>query len=76
MPGLHLRLPGTGGPQKYRHQRPRRPAHLPKRLEPGPERPGPPDLSIFLYVGIGLAILLAVLAAPYIVSYLLQAAGF
>lgn len=62
-------------PHPYEHRRPRRPRRpprLPRRLKPPPERPDPPDLSWLLYVGIGLAAVLAVLAAPYLISYLLE----
>jgi hypothetical protein len=59
-------------PHPYEHHRPRRPRYLPRRLKPPPDRPEPPDLSWLLYVGIGLAAILAVLAAPYLVSYLVD----
>jgi hypothetical protein len=56
----------------YQHRPPRRPAHLPKRLTPPPPRAEPPDLSLFLYAGIVLALILAVLAIPYVMSYLVD----
>lgn len=61
-------------PHPYEHQRPRRPRFLPKRLKPPPERKDPPDMRWMLYVGIALAAIMAALATPYIVGYLLQAA--
>ena len=67
-----FRLPQIGRPNKYEHQRPRRPSHLPKRLTPPPERDAPPDLSLFLYAGIVLAIVLVVLAIPYLIGYLAE----
>jgi hypothetical protein len=56
----------------YEHRRPRRPTHLPRRVEPPPERSGPPDLTLFLYVGLGLLAILAVVAVPYVVAYLIR----
>jgi hypothetical protein len=60
-------------PHPYEHQRPHRPARLPRRFTPPPIRPDPPDLRILLYVGIALAAVLVALAVPYLISYLLQA---
>jgi hypothetical protein len=57
----------------YHHQRPRRPRDLARRTEPPPERAHPPDLRLFAYVGIALAAVLAALATPYLIAYLLQA---
>ncbi|HEX2193508.1 MAG TPA: hypothetical protein VHK63_00865 [Candidatus Limnocylindria bacterium] len=60
-------------PHPYEHQRPRRPRYLPRRTEPPPERADPPDMRVMIYVGIGLAAVLAVLATPYLIGYLLEA---
>lgn len=60
-------------PHPYEHQRPRRPRYLPRRTQPPPVRQAPPDLRFLLYVGIALAAVLAALATPYLVSYLVQA---
>ncbi len=59
-------------PHPYEHQAPHRPARLPRRTRPPPERPQPPDLRLLLFVGIALAAVLAALATPYLVSYLIQ----
>jgi hypothetical protein len=67
-----FRLPDLSQPHKYVHRRPRRPAHLPRRLTPPPERPGTPDLSLFLYAGIALVLILVILAVPYAVGYLFE----
>jgi hypothetical protein len=72
VPDARFRLPQLGRPNKYEHRRPRRPSHLSKRLTPPPERDGPPDLSLFLYVGIALAVVLVVLAIPYVIGYLFE----
>ena len=58
MPGPNVKLPDLSAPHKYEHQRPKRPPRLPKRLTPPPERVGPPDLTLFLYAGIVIAIVL------------------
>ena len=55
----------------YRHQRPHRPPHLPRRLEPPPERQTV-DLSWLIYVGIGLALIMAILTVPYLIAYLIN----
>ena len=60
-------------PHPYQHHRPRRPRDLPHRTEPPPERHEPPDLRLFAYIGIALAAVLAALATPYLVAYLLEA---
>jgi hypothetical protein len=60
-------------PHPYEHRRPRRPRYLPRRTQPPPERQAPPDLRWLIYVGIGLAAVLAALAAPYVIGYLLEA---
>ncbi len=72
MPGPRLKLPDLSAPNRYQHRRPRRPSHLPKRLTPPPERAEPPDLSIFLYAGIALAVVLAIVAIPYAIGLLLE----
>jgi len=72
VPPPRLRLPDLSQPQKYEHRRPRRPARLPRRLTPPPERSAPPDLSLFLYAGIGLAVILVILAIPYLIGYLFE----
>ncbi|HEX6139449.1 MAG TPA: hypothetical protein VF013_03180 [Candidatus Limnocylindria bacterium] len=60
-------------PHPYEHRKPRRPRYLPRRTQPPPERQAPPDLRYLLYVGIGLAAVMAALALPYLVSYVIQA---
>ena len=67
-----IRLPDLSHPHPYEHRRPRRPSHLPKRLTPPPKRDEPPDLTLFLYAGLVLAIILVVLAIPYIIGYLFE----
>ena len=67
-----FRVPEVSQPHKYVHRKPRRPAHLPRRLTPPPERPEPPDLSLFLYAGLVLALILVVVALPYVVGYLFE----
>ena len=67
-----MRLPDLSRPNRYEHRRPKRPSHLPKRLTPPPEREGPPDLSLFLYAGLVLAIILVILAIPYVIGYLFE----
>jgi hypothetical protein len=69
-----LKLPDLSHPHKYEHQRPRRPSHLPKRLTPPPERAEPPDLRPFLYVGLVLGIILAIVAIPYVIGFLFEVA--
>jgi len=59
-------------PHSYEHQRPRRPSHLARRTTPPPARPAPPNLRYLLYVGLALAAVVAALAVPYIIGYLLQ----
>jgi hypothetical protein len=54
----------------YEHQRPQRPSHLPKRTSPPPERAEPPDLTLFIYAGLVLAVVLILLAIPYLLQYL------
>lgn len=60
-------------PHPYEHQRPRRPRGLPFRTEPPPRRQAPPDLRFLVYLGIALAAVLAALATPYLVAYVLEA---
>ncbi|MGI8657355.1 MAG: hypothetical protein ACR2K4_01115 [Candidatus Limnocylindria bacterium] len=72
MPETRFKLPDLSQPQPYEHRRPRRPSHLPRRLTPPPERAGPPDLSLFLYAGIVLLVILAILAIPYVIGYLFE----
>ena len=72
MPARRFRLPDLSQPKRYEHRQPRRPSHLPKRLTPPPEREGPPDLTLFLYAGIVLAVILAILAIPYVIGYLFE----
>jgi hypothetical protein len=76
MPESRLKLPDLSQPHKYEHRRPRRPSHLPKRLTPPPERAEPPDLTLFLYAGIVLALVLVVLAIPYLMAYLFEVVRF
>ena len=72
MPGPNVKLPDLSAPHKYEHQRPRRPPRLPKRLTPPPERAGPPDLTLFLYAGIVIAIVLVILAIPGVIRLLFE----
>jgi hypothetical protein len=67
-----IKLPDLSQPHKYEHQRPHRPSHLAKRLTPPPRRSGPPDLSLFLYAGLVLALVLVILAIPYLIGYLFE----
>jgi hypothetical protein len=76
MPAPPVKLPDLSEPRKYEHQPPRRPSHLPKRLTPPPERSGPPDLSLFLYAGIVLLVILVILAIPYAIGYLFEVVRF
>ena len=69
---MRLKMPDLSAPNPYRHRRPRRPAHLPKRLTPPPERSEPPDLSLFLYAGLALMAVLAILAIPYAIGFLFE----
>jgi hypothetical protein len=55
----------------YEHQLPRRPRRLPRRTEPPPERAGAPDLRLFLFAGLVLLGIVAFVAIPYAVQYLL-----
>jgi hypothetical protein len=60
-------------PHPYEHRRPRRPRYLPRRTKPPPERQAPPDMRWLIYVGIALAAVVAALATPYIIGYLVEA---
>jgi hypothetical protein len=71
-----FKLPDLSQRRKYEHRRPRRPSHLPKRLTPPPERSEPPDLTLFLYAGMALAIILVMLAIPYVIGYLFEVVRF
>jgi hypothetical protein len=72
VPDAPFQLPDLSQPHKYEHRRPRRPRHLAKRLTPPPPRSAPPDLSLFLYAGVVLLVILAVLAVPYLIGYLFE----
>ncbi len=72
MPDSPIKLPDVSKPHKYEHQPPHRPSHMPKRLTPPPERSEPPDLSLFLYAGLVLLLILVLLAIPYAIGYLLS----
>ena len=74
MPDTKFRLPDLSQPNRYEHRKPRRPSHLPKRLTPPPERDAPPDLTLFLYAGIVIAVILAIVAIPYVIGYLFEVA--
>jgi hypothetical protein len=67
-----FKLPDLKQPHRYEHRRPHRPSHLPRRLTPPPERQGPPDLTLLLYAGIALALLLVIVAIPYVIGYLFE----
>jgi hypothetical protein len=70
MPEFRLKLEELHMLRKYEHERPRRPSHLPKRLTPPPRRGDPPDLTLFLYAGLVLVLILVILAIPYLIGYL------
>ncbi len=76
MPEPRFKLPDLSQPHKYEHRRPRRPSHLPKRLTPPPDRAEPPDLSLFLYAGMVLALILVILAIPYLIAYMFEVVRF
>jgi hypothetical protein len=71
-----IKLPDLSQPHKYEHRRPQRPSHLPKRLTPPPDRGEPPDLRPFLYVGLVLAIIVLIVAIPYVIGYLFEIVRF
>ncbi len=54
----------------YQHRRPHRPGHLARRTTPPPERQAPPDLTLFIYAGLALAVIVMLLAIPYLLQYL------
>ena len=56
----------------YAHQAPHRPSHLARRLKPPPERKPPPDLKLFLYAGMALAVVVVILLVPYLIGYLVN----
>jgi hypothetical protein len=70
VPDLHL--PDLSRPHRYEHRKPRRPSHLPRRLQPPPDRGDPPDLRLFIYAGIVLAVIVIVLAIPYAIGYIIE----
>lgn len=53
----------------YEHQAPRRPSRLPRRTDPPPERAGAPDLRVLLFIGLVLVGIVAFVAIPYLVQY-------
>jgi len=62
-------------PRRYEHHPPHRPAHLARRMTPPPDRPAPPNLRYLAYLGLALTAVLAALAVPYLVGYLIQVIG-
>lgn len=68
----NVRLPDLSRPKPYEHQKPHRPSHLARRLRPPPERKAPPDLSLFLYAGMALAVLVLLVAIPYAIAFLVD----
>jgi hypothetical protein len=69
---MRLKLPDARAQRRYEHRRPQRPSHLARRLTPPPERGEPPDLTLFIYAGIVLALILVVVAVPYLIGYLFE----
>ena len=59
-------------PHTYEHRAPPRPSHLARRTTPPPERPAPPNLRFLAYVGLALTAVVAALAVPYVIGYLVQ----
>ncbi len=55
---------------QYEHQKPHRPSHLARRTKPPPARAEPPDLTLFIYAGLALAVVVMLLAIPYLLQYL------
>jgi hypothetical protein len=68
----NVRLPDLSRPKPYEHRRPHRPPHLARRLSPPPERKAPPDLSLFLYAGIAIAVIVLLVAIPYAIAYIVE----
>ena len=62
-------------PNVYEHQPPKRPISLPRRLTPPPEHPAPPNLKVFAWVGLGLGVIVLILAMPYLAAYVMALAG-
>ena len=62
-------------PYPYEHEAPHRPSHLSRRTTPPPERPSPPNLRYLIYVGVALLAVLAALAVPYVIGYLVGLIG-
>lgn len=62
-------------PRPYEHRPPHRPERLARRSTPPPERPAPPDLSLFLYAGLALAVIVMLLAIPYLLQYVVSLLG-
>jgi hypothetical protein len=54
----------------YEHQLPRRPANLPRRTDPPPERTAAPDMRMWVFAGLVLAAIIAFVAIPYLIQYL------
>ena len=54
----------------YVHELPRRPPNLPHRMQPPPERAGAPDLRLWLFIGLVLVGIVAFMAIPYLIQYL------
>jgi len=54
----------------YEHQAPRRPSRLPRRVDPPPERSRAPDLRVLIFIGLVLVGIVAFVAIPYLVQYL------
>ncbi len=59
------------GDRGYHHERPRRPPRLPRRLEPPPERQTV-DIRWMVYIGFGLAAVMAIIAIPYVIAYIIE----
>lgn len=59
-------------PHPYEHRAPQRPSRLSRRTTPPPKHPAPPNLRYLLYAGVALAAVMAALAVPYVIGYLVQ----